>query len=93
MTPAPDDAAVATYRVRGELFFASSNDLYTQFRYAEDPATVVIDFSESHIWDASTVAAVDAVTDKYRAHGTTVKIRGLNLPSRRMRARLSGTMQ
>ena len=75
------------------MFFASSNDLYTQFRYAEDPATVVIDFSESHIWDASTVAAVDAVTDKYRAHGTTVKIRGLNLPSRRMRARLSGTMQ
>lgn len=87
------DDAVATYRVRGELFFASSNDLYTQFRYAEDPATVVIDFSESHIWDASTVAAVDAVTDKYRAHGTTVKIRGLNLPSRRMRARLSGTLQ
>lgn len=91
--PRAAEDAVAVYRVRGELFFASSNDLYTQFHYAEDPANVVIDFSESHIWDASTVAAVDAVTDKYRNHGTEVKIRGLNMTSRRMRARLSGTLQ
>ena len=90
--PPPDDAAAVTYRVRGDLFFASSNDLHTQFAYAEDPATVVIDFRESHIWDASAVAAVDAVTTRYQARGTAVEIRGLDLPSRRMRARLSGTL-
>ncbi len=32
-----DGNASAVYRVTGELFFASSNDLYTQFDYADDP--------------------------------------------------------
>lgn len=37
----------ATYRVDGELFFACSNDLYTQFEYALDPERVVIDLHAS----------------------------------------------
>ena len=65
-----DDGRMARYRVDGELFFASSNDLTTQFRYADDPARVEIDLSSSHIWDASTVAALDAITTKYAGHGT-----------------------
>lgn len=87
-----DDAAVATYRVHGALFFASSNDLYTQFRYAEDPQRVVIDFADSHIWDASTVAALDSVVQKYRRHGTRVEVVNLNPESRRLRVRLSGSL-
>jgi SulP family sulfate permease len=83
-------SAYAAYRVSGELFFASSNDLYAQFDYAEDPARVVIDFTEAHIWDASTVAALDAVTTKYRHLGTTVEVRGLNGASTAMYERLSG---
>ena len=84
--------AVARYRVQGELFFASSNDLYTQFDYAGDPARVVIDFSQAHLWDASTIAALDAVEEKYRRHGATVEITGLNVASRAMRARMSGRL-
>ena len=84
--------AVARYRVQGELFFASSNDLYTQFDYAGDPARVVIDFSQAHLWDASTIAALDAVEEKYRRHGATVEITGLNVASRVMRARMSGRL-
>ncbi|MBT5729933.1 MAG: SulP family inorganic anion transporter, partial [Microbacteriaceae bacterium] len=63
----PEDEQVPTahYAVNGELFFASSNDLTTQFDYAEDPERVIIDMSESHIWDASTVAALDAIVTKY----------------------------
>jgi sulfate permease, SulP family len=83
---------VATYTVEGELFFASSNDLYTMFDYAGDPSRVVIDFTRSHLWDASTVAAVDSVVDKYAKYGTTVEIRGLNPASRRMRVRMSGQL-
>lgn len=82
----------ARYTVEGELFFASSNDLFTQFRYAEDPARVIIDMHRSHVWDASTVAALDSVTEKYAARGTVVEVRGLNAASRRMRERLSGTL-
>ena len=82
--------ATAVYRVTGELFFASSNDLYTQFEYAEDPEQVVIDLSESHVWDASTVAALDAITTKYERKGKAVTIIGLNLTSAERHGRLTG---
>ncbi|WP_026556097.1 SulP family inorganic anion transporter [Arthrobacter sp. 35W] len=85
-----DDGAAATYVVDGELFFASSNDLYTQFHYAADPQKVVVDMSASHLWDASTIATLDAITDKYARHGKTVEITGLNEASEKMRARLAG---
>lgn len=87
---------VATYTVDGELFFASSNDLYTQFEYARDSAPtvdrVVIDFHASHLWDASTIAVLDAVTEKYRRHGRDVELIGLNSASARMRERLAGKL-
>jgi sulfate permease, SulP family len=81
-----------TYRVTGELFFASSNDLVYQFDYTDDPARVVIDLSQSHIWDASTVAALDAVTTKYHAKGKSVEIVGLNTDSADRHDRLSGML-
>lgn len=84
--------AIARYRVTGELFFASSNDLYTLFDYAGDPQRVVIDFSQSHLWDASTIAALDSVTQKYQHYGKDVSIVGLNIASRAMRARMSGRL-
>jgi SulP family sulfate permease len=87
---------VATYTVDGELFFASSNDLYTQFEYARDAAPtvdrVIIDFHASHLWDASTIAVLDAVTEKYRRHGREVELIGLNSASSQMRERLAGKL-
>jgi len=87
-----DGREVARYRVNGELFFASSNDLYTQFEYAHDPEYVVIDLGASHVWDASSVAALDSVTEKYRNHGKTVEIVGLNQASALMHQRLKGRL-
>jgi SulP family sulfate permease len=88
------EAAVPTayYTVSGELFFASSNDLTTQFDYAHDPQRVVIDLSGSHIWDASTVAALDSIQTKYTARGKAVVIEGMNDASTRMHARLAGNL-
>jgi SulP family sulfate permease len=87
---------VATYTVDGELFFASSNDLYTQFDYARasEPhiAGVVIDLHASHLWDASTIAVLDAVTEKYRRHGRDVELIGLNAASIQMCERLAGKL-
>ena len=87
-----DGTTSAIYRVTGELFFASSNDLYTQFEYADDPDHVVIDLSASHIWDASTVAALDAVTTKYHRKNKTVEIIGLNASSAERHERLTGSL-
>ncbi|VXC03756.1 SulP family inorganic anion transporter [Nocardioides sp. AX2bis] len=82
----------AVYRVTGELFFASSNDLYTQFEYADDPQRVVIDLSGSHVWDASTVASLDAITTKYGRRGKQVEIRGLDDHSAHRHDRLTGRL-
>ncbi|WP_308194434.1 hypothetical protein [Pseudonocardia kujensis] len=37
---------------------------------AEDPAQITIDLSGAHVCGASTVAALDAVTQKYAVWGT-----------------------
>jgi SulP family sulfate permease len=84
--------ATAHYRVTGELFFASSHDLYTRFAYADDPSRVTIDLSAAHVWDASTVASLDAITTKYAAHGTTVEITGLHGASAERHDRLTGQL-
>jgi sulfate permease, SulP family len=80
------------YRVDGQLFFASSNDLVFQFDYANDPDDVVIDLSAATIWDASTVAALDAITTKYSSRGKTATIIGMNEPSRLRHAALAGNL-
>ena len=42
--------------------------------------------------DASTIATLDAITAKYRAHGKDVEIIGLNSASILMRERLAGKL-
>ncbi len=72
------DGRTRVYQVHGAMFFASSNDLETQFEYATDPQHVVIDLSDAHVWDASTVAVLDAIQHKYETRGKTVEITGLS---------------
>ncbi|QIV79784.1 SulP family inorganic anion transporter (plasmid) [Mycolicibacterium frederiksbergense] len=88
------DAAsdVRTYRVRGELFFASSNDLVHQFDYANDPDDVVIDLSGTDVWDASSVATLDTIRLKYQARGKTVRLTGLDGASLERLTKLSGRL-
>ncbi|MFG3258623.1 SulP family inorganic anion transporter [Streptomyces sp. NPDC048172] len=87
----PDGSSVV-YSVTGELFFASANDLVGRFDYAGDPGKVVIDLTAAHIWDASSVAALDAVETKYAQRGKAVEIIGLNQPSARLHAKLTGEL-
>ena len=86
------ETRTAYYTVTGALFFASSNDMMTQFDYADDPERIVIEMSGSHIWDASTVATLDAIKYKYERHGKHVVIEGLNEASTILHTRLAGNM-
>ncbi len=89
-----EDGLVDTrvYRVTGELFFASSNDLVYQFDYVDDPANVIIDLTGADIWDASTVATLDAIQHKYEAKGKHVEIIGLDGASLERHQGLSGKL-
>ncbi|QZY29962.1 SulP family inorganic anion transporter [Nocardioides coralli] len=84
--------ASARYTVTGDLFFASSSELDGHFDYAGDPERVVIDLSRSHVWDASTVAALDAITTAYARRGKRAEIVGLTTHSAERHQRLSGSM-
>ncbi|WP_026151705.1 SulP family inorganic anion transporter [Streptomyces prunicolor] len=86
------DGTQVVYSVTGELFFAASNDLVCRFNYAADPDKIVIDLSAAHIWDTSSVAALDAIETKYAQRGKSVEIISLNEPSARIHKNLSGEL-
>ena len=87
-----DDISAALYTVEGELFFASSNDLTTLFEYADDPENIVIDLSNSHVWDDTTIAALDSIQTKYESLGKTVYIKGMNEASKKLHTKLAGNL-
>ena len=87
----PDGTAVF-YSVTGELFFVSDQELIDAFDYPNDPNRVIVDFSRAHVWDASAVAALDAIEQHYKRYGTQVEITGLNERSAELHETLSGQM-
>lgn len=84
------DGQSVRYTVMGPLFFASSNDLFEHFHYADDPQNVTIDLSQAQIWDASTVAVLDAIETRYQRYDVQVNIVGLDIRSADFHERLSG---
>jgi SulP family sulfate permease len=48
--------------------------------------------SRAHVWDASAVAALDAIETHYARHGVQVEITGLNRHSKQLHASLSGQL-
>lgn len=81
-----------TYRIHGQLFWASSNDLVYAFDYADSADNIVIDLSTAEVWDASTVATLDSITRKFEDRGKTVTITGLDGPSKDRLDRLTGQL-
>jgi SulP family sulfate permease len=55
-----------------------------------DDRVILGNRSDSHIWDASTVAAPDRVIAKYAHHGKTVELIGMNPASRCIHDDLAG---
>lgn len=70
------------FDVRGQLFFAAVQGFVESFDFAIEKSNIIIDFSNTHIWDDSAVGAIDKVVMKYRDNHNNVIIRGLNPPSK-----------
>ncbi len=66
------------YRVCGQLFFVSASTFAEAFDFREVLQKVVIDVSEAHFWDLSSIHALDRVVLKFRREGTEVEITGMN---------------
>ncbi len=72
------DGRVRTYRVEGQLFYGSVEDFMDAFDFKEAPERVVIDVSRAHIWDISSVQALDMAILKFRRDGAEVEVVGMN---------------
>ncbi|MFC4723818.1 SulP family inorganic anion transporter [Glycocaulis abyssi] len=87
-TLASEDGRERTYTVTGQLFFASSEDFMKAFDFKEVLDKVTIDLSAAHIWDLSSVAAIDMAVLKFRREGAEVELKGMNTASRTLVDRL-----
>jgi SulP family sulfate permease len=75
------DGLVRTYRVRGQVFFASAGAFADAVDVLEPVERIVIDVSGAHFWDISAVAALDRVVLKIRRQHREVDVLGLNAAS------------
>ncbi|KQT35246.1 sulfate transporter [Sphingomonas sp. Leaf412] len=78
---ASPDGACATYRVSGEIFFASVDRFTRAFAGEEDARDIVIDVTAAHFWDISGVAALDKVVARLRRAGRRVDVVGYDQAS------------
>lgn len=72
------DGRTRRYIVEGQVFFASVEAFNAAFDLKEALDEVIIDVSQAHIWDISSVAALDMIVLKFRREGAKVEIIGLN---------------
>ncbi|MFT4887549.1 MAG: SulP family sulfate permease [Pseudohongiellaceae bacterium] len=67
-----------SYKVVGQVFFASAEKMLAAFDFKEAVSKVVIDLNRAHFWDITAVSALDKAVIKFRREGAEIEVRGLN---------------
>jgi len=83
------DGHCRTYQVRGQLFFVSASKFADSFDFREVLRQVRIDVTHVHLWDLSSITALDRVVLKFRREGAEVELVGLNEASKTLVLRLA----
>ena len=82
VTSAYDEATdTRTYTVSGQVFFASADMFADSFDLRDTAANVLIDLGGAHLWDVTSVGALEGVITKMRRRGASVALVGLNQAS------------
>ncbi len=68
------DGRERTYVIEGQLFYGSAEDFADAFDFREALDRVIIDVSRAHIWDISSVQALDMAILKFRREGAEVEV-------------------
>ena len=76
-----EDGRERRYIVEGQLFYGSVEDFMAAFDFSEALDRVIIDVSGAHIWDISSVQALDMAILKFRRDGAEVQLIGMNKAS------------
>ena len=72
------DGRQRTYVLEGQLFYGAAEDFADAFDFREALDRVTIDVSQAHIWDISSVQALDMAILKFRREGSEVEVVGMN---------------
>ncbi|MGP4108600.1 SulP family inorganic anion transporter [Virgibacillus sp. L01] len=78
------------YRVYGQLFFASVNDIPKKFDFTDTVKEVEIDLTNAHLWDDSAIGALDKIEMKFEQSDIEVYYSGLNEDSQYLKNRIGG---
>ncbi|WP_117168936.1 SulP family inorganic anion transporter [Paraliobacillus sediminis] len=78
------------YKIYGQIFFASVNDLIEKFDYTDNIEEVEIDLSNAHLWDDSAIGALDKIETKFEQNHIKVIYSGLNEESQSLKKKIGG---
>jgi len=67
-----------SYNLSGPLFFGSTTQFTNLFDVKKDPKDIVIDFTDSRVYDHSALEAINSLADKYGEAGKKVHLRHLS---------------
>jgi len=63
-----DGKGVCTYRVTGQIFFATAEAFHNAFNFREELKAVAINVHAAHFWDNTWINALDRAVLKFRHH-------------------------
>lgn len=69
---------IKSYNINGPLFFGSTQQFSRLFSVKDDPNDIVIDFTNSRVFDHSALDAIDTIAGRYGALGKRVYLRHLS---------------
>lgn len=69
---------IKSYNINGPLFFGSTQQFTRLFSVKDDPNHIVIDFSNSRVYDHSALEAIDVVSSRYGSLGKRVYLRRMS---------------
>ncbi len=78
------DKQKVVYEVEGQLFFASVESFLDSLDFAVQNETVILDFTNAHIWDDSAVGAIDKAVFKFRENHNDIQVINLNAASKKL---------
>lgn len=84
-----EDGKIRTYSVEGQLFFVTVTGFLARFDYQDSVEKVIIDLTQSHLWDGSAISAIEKVVLGFRRRNIAVEIVGLNKASLTLLKRLT----
>lgn len=85
-------ASGSTFKVKGQLFFASTESFVKYFKAIENTSGhVTIDFSDAIIWDDSAIGALIKVKSHLEKQGATVSFNHINESGRALMKQMTGS--